>query len=753
LFEFLFKYSPETFERGDLLFASSWPLWLLALLLVVAGAAVGVSLVRNRHDFGWPRLAVLGLLQFGILALLLGMLWRPSLLTQTLRAEENSVVLLVDTSASMGYGDGERSRLQRAIDALEDGALPELEDDFQVELLGFAEQTFSLPSLQEVPAPGERTEIGQALLSVLRGAGAGALAAIVLVSDGADNSGELDPAMIAEIAGYGIPVHTLGTGREVLTEDVELEDVTLAPQSSPGATVSAQVSIRHGQAALAQLKVYDGDAILASESIELPAQAGVTTRWIDIDVGDAGIRDLRFALDPVGGETNLINNVQLRPMEVPRSRRSVLYVEGEPRWEYKFLRRAVDPEGAIRVATLLRTTPNKFYRQGLSSGDELDGDDLGDAFPTTEEELFAYDALIIGSLEATALTEEQHEMIKEFVSRRGGTLLMLGAERGLADGGWGTTVVSDVLPAVLPAAAEPTFERFPSKALLPADGQSLITRFDADDEVNARLWSEMPELPHIQVIDPDEDLKPGVEVLLDAELRGETVPLLFRHRYGQGSAYILAGGTWRWQMGLDHTDQRQETFWRQLLQAMTASVPTPVTLTSERVYYGDQAAISFRADVRDREYQPASAATVALTVDEPGGGQRNYTMQAVPGAPGRYEYTVDADLTGIYRFEAEASLDGEELGRSRLAIRREDGISEHFQVQQNRVLLERLAAATGGRYFTLDEADEIPEAVQFSDAGIVERRLLELWNMPILFLLLLVMKGGEWIVRLFWGRL
>jgi uncharacterized membrane protein len=401
----------------------------------------------------------------------------------------------------------------------------------------------------------------------------------------------------------------------------------------------------------------------------------------------------------------------------------------------------------------LRTTPNKHYRQGLVNGDELDGDSFATSFPTTEEDLFAYDAVIIGSLEATALTEEQHNMLKEFVSRRGGTLLMLGAERGLADGGWGATSVADVLPAYLPPAGEqPSFVRRPSKARLHEGSESLITRFAADDDDNARLWSEMPEMPHFQKIDPD-DLKPGNEVLLDAELDGDVWPLLFRHRYGQGAAYILAGGTWSWQMGLDHTDQRHETFWRQLLQAMTASVPAPVTLTTDRVYYGDETDVRLRADVRDRDYQPADGATVTVTVDEPSGGQRSYTLAAVAGMPGRYEATVDAEPTGIYRMEAEAVLDDETLGSARVAVRREDGVSEHFQVQQNRALLERVAAATGGRYFTLAEVGQIPEAVQFSDAGIVERRLLQLWNMPILFLLLVGLKAGDWILRLFWGRL
>jgi uncharacterized membrane protein len=748
LFEFLFKYSRATFERGEFLFASGWPLWVLVLLVAVAAVAVGVSLKRNRGDFSGLKTGVVGLLQVAVIAVLLTMLWQPSLLTQTLRPQDNSIALLVDTSASMGYGEGEVSRLQLAVRTLEEGPLPVLDDQFDVELLGFADQLVPLESLQSVPAPGQRTDIGDALLSVLRGAGAGALAAIVLVSDGADNSGDLDPARIAEIAGFGVPVHTLGIGREVLTEDIELEDVVLSSRSTPGSTVGAQVSIRHGRAGTAQLKVYDGDAIIASESIALPDQAGVTTRRIDLEVGEAGIRDLRFAIDAVAGETNTINNVQLRPMEVPQRRRSVFYFEGEPRWEYKFIRRAmVDDEVPIRFVSMVRTTPNKDYRQGVSSADEL-----ANGFPATEEDLFAYDALIIGSVEAAALSDAQKQMVYEFVSRRGGTLLMLGARRGLADGGWGATVVGDVLPAEVGSPTAPTFVREPAFARLPAGMQSLITRLDADDATNALFWAEMPFLKDFQPIDED-NLKPGAEVLLEAEFRGQVWPLLIRHRFGQGAAYILAGSTWGWQMSLDHEDMKHETFWRQLLQGMTASVPEPVTLTTERVYYGDQSAVTLRADVRDNEYQPATTATVDLAIDAPGAQRRTVQMQAVPGVPGRYETTVEADSVGMYRFEAQANLDDSVLGRSRVAIRRDDGISEHFKVEQNRALLERLAAATGGQYFAVADADDIPEAVQYSDAGIIERRLLELWNMPILFLLLVFLKAGEWVLRLAWGRL
>ena len=86
-------------------------------------------------------------------------------------------------------------------------------------------------------------------------------------------------------------------------------------------------------------------------------------------------------------------------------------------------------------------------------------------------------------------------------------------------------------------------------------------------------------------------------------------------------------------------------------------------------------------------------------------------------------------------------------------MRREDGVVEHYNVQQNRPLLERLAAATGGRYFALGDVEQLPRGRELLRSGQVERQVLDLWSMPIVFLLLLVLKAGEWLLRLVWGRL
>ena len=134
MFDFFFKYSRATFERGELVFASGWPLWLLIALLVLAAAAVGVSLWRRQPALGVVRVIALGTLQTALIAVLLVLVWRPALVTQTLRPQENSVAVLLDTSGSMRYAEGDKSRLQVAVDALSADALPKLKSSFTVNL-------------------------------------------------------------------------------------------------------------------------------------------------------------------------------------------------------------------------------------------------------------------------------------------------------------------------------------------------------------------------------------------------------------------------------------------------------------------------------------------------------------------------------------------------------------------------------------------------------------------------------------------
>jgi uncharacterized membrane protein len=746
VFPLLFKYSPFAWRAGELSFASGWPLWLLAALIALGTALFAVTLFRQRHLSWWKKLTI-GTLQALLLATVLVMLWRPVLLVERVRDRENVVAVVMDASASMAHGDGEQSRLQESVTALQSGPLDALRKSFGVRLFSFAGPVQTLKQLNEIPAPGPQTRIGDALNTVLQTGATTPLSGIVIITDGGENGGTLSEERLAALAAFGVPVHTVGVGPEQITNDLELDSVTLADAAAPGEVLNAEISIRHSAKGKTRLRVYDGDKLLAANEVNLSADAGITTRTIAVPAGDPGVRDLRFTLDPLEGERNTINNSRTHVMDVTPSRRNVLYIEGEPRWEYKFIRRAAETDTSLRLASIVRATPNRYYRQGVETPEELNA-----GFPKTAEELFSYDAIVIGSFEATALSTGQHEILKNFVDRRGGGLLMLAGRDGLSDGGWGLVPVAQTLPAQLAATDTKTFALTTGKAILTDYGvESPITRFDDDPTKNVKAWNELPPFGDMQ---PIGKLKPGAVVLLDAKSGTRQTPLLVWQHYGRGTTWLLTtGSTWRWKMRLPHDDKRHYTFWRQLLHALAADAPPRLSLTTGEKVFDDQRRVPISAELHNEKFEPVNNATVALTVT----GDEGTTMQ-VPMTPsgqgdGRYTASVEAPSTGLYRVSMTARAGDKDVGSMETHFRRNDGVVEHFGTQQNRPLLQRIADSTGGRYWRLDQLGDLPEAMRYSKAGIVERQTLELWNLPALFLLLLLLKSGEWLLRLRWKTL
>ncbi len=748
MFELLFKFPLSAYEKGEFLFAGGWPVWLLPLLAALCWAGIAWHARRVRSRLAVPALWVVVALQCLSVALVLALLWQPALAVQSLKNRENAVAVLVDTSRSMSLGEGGVSRLAQATGALADRVLPALREKFSVRLYGFSAEPERLESLaaESLPAPGGSTGVGESLLSVLRESTAVPLGAVLVVSDGSDNTERFGRDMLAEIRQYNVPVHTIGVGRERIEGDVELSEVTVAPKSLPRSRVSAQLTLRHDgqEERRTRITVRDGSSVLASQPVTLRAGEPVRREWIDFGAGESGVRNLTFTVEPVAGEEIEGNNARRRVLDVPRRRRRILYAEGEPRWQYKFMRRAVHKDASVQLVTLLRTSANKFYRQGVDTPEEL-----ADGFPDEVDELFSYDALILGSFEAAFFTPKQQVGIRDFVSRRGGTLMMLAGPNGLGAGGWQLSEIVDTLPTALEPGETSFVREKAGVELTPRGRDSLICRLDPDPARNAELWAEMPQLADFQRLG---DLKPAAVTLLGVRHGRDLLPLLVRQPYGRGRTVIFAtGGSWRWRMGLPSDDVRHDTFWRQLLRSLVANTEGTVRLTSDRSNYADESRVALRAEVRSKDYEHANNAQVTAVVTPQEGPPLSIDLRPSASEPGVYEAEVDADQLGVYRVEATARLGEERLGADTLHLRREGGVAEFFHPERNASLLARLADRTGGRYWELDELDALPGDIRFSEAGITAREVLDLWDMPALFLLLLLLRAAEWLLRKRWG--
>ena len=741
MFEFFFKYPEAVFNDSEFIFASNWPIWILFSIVGLFLLLLIYMLTRRfGHLNGWQR-GVIGSLQLAMLALVLLVVWQPALVTERLISGENAIAVMLDTSGSMTFSDGQSTRMDKAQALLTDEGLAPIAETYNILSYGFTDSAQPIDSFLELPEPGLASSLGPSVLQALRHASGSSLGAVLLISDGADNSDSISQEDLNEIAGYGVPVHTVGIGRERIAEDIELEDILLPAKALPGTTLSARVTLRHDQGGVARIKVYDGDKFLSTEEIQLGNDQTMTMAFIDIEVEDAGQMDLNFTIDPINGERILANNTRSHVVDVLEGRYKILYVEGEPRWEYKFMQRALDDDPSIQLSTLLKVTPNKFYRQGIDSAEQL-----ADGFPVERAELFSYDALIIGSMNAAEFTVEQQQMIHDFVSERGGSLLMLAGLNGLGLGNWGDTVVNEILPSRLSSENAEFIRQKAPVGLTDSGRLSPILKLSDSDSENNALWSELPEIADYQNIGP---LRPAASTLLEAIIEGRPQPLLVTQPYGRGQSYILAtGGTWRWQMSMPVEDLGHETFWRQLSRALVSNSPLPFEVSTSI----ENDSISIRAQIREPDAEENQGLQISAVVNSE--TNDNLAMELVPvsGQPGTYEASFTPSQPGLFNIEAISRIEDTPIESVRTAVRFEQG-QESFGVRQNRSLLEQLALTTGGQYWTADQWQDIPDAIAYSTAGITEQNINLLWDAPIFFLLLILLKTAEWLCRRRWSTI
>lgn len=749
MFEFLFKYPVTVFSKGKLVLVGPWPGWVLAVAVIGAGLLLGWAVLRLHgrlvRSLSGTRAIVLWMLQSALVAMLLLLLWQPAISVTALRPQQNIVAIVVDDSASMSLTDDGVAREQEAVDLLRTKLLPKLTAKYQIRLYRLNAGVSRVADVSQLRGDATATQIGTGLRQLTDETATLPIGAVVLLSDGADNSGGLDLATLNELRGRRLPVSTIGFGRERLTHDVEMDELVLPQKVLANSRVEAQVHLHQGDftGSHAHLAILADGNLVTSRDIVLN-DAPEQIESIEFNAGKSGVRRLEARLTPLAGEQNLRNNAQTRVLAVDGTKHRILYVEGEPRWEYKFLRRAVEDDPAVEIVSMLRTTQNKIYRQGISNPNEL-----ADGFPNKPEDLFEYQGLILGSVESGFFTAGQQHAIRDFVDRRGGGVLFLGGRTALADGDYNAPPLSELLPVVLPNHKNTFHRQMVAAELTDAGKKSLICRIEEAPDDSLNHWNILPYLADYQ--DPGTP-KPGAVELARVAVGSNHYPLLVTENYGRGRTAVFAtGGSWRWRMQQPVSDTSQQTFWRQLIRWTAGETPSTVVTSASQLQLEDSGKLELHAEVRNRSYQTIGDATVHANIITPNAESRTVSLHPDATRRGIYTGAFEAEQAGSYIAEIKASEGTNELGGDIVAFQRENGAAENFHRQQNKELLQKLAEDTGGKYYTPSTAGNLPEEISFSEGGITARETMDLWNMPIVFLVLLLLRSSEWLLRRRWG--
>jgi uncharacterized membrane protein len=746
----LFKYPSRVWEQGELTFAPVLP-WVLLIILGAVGV-VGIVFayrrvtavpVRTRWMLATVRAVALLLVMLALL--------RPQLVVSSAVPQRNVLAVLLDDSRSMRLTDlGDSTRLATVQQTFGDSSeiAAALGEQFVLRYFRFAADARPTSNASALTGSGTRTDLATALDDAREELAGVPVAGMLVVSDGADNGGtDLGSALLA-LKARRIPVFTVGVGLSRFPRDIAIERVGAPSTILEGATVLIDVTLRlRGVAGETTTLTVESDGrVVATEPLELPAEGDIVRARLRVPALEPGTHRLSVRAKVLERETVTENNEYHTVVQVRAGPERILYVEGEPRPEFSFMRRAVAPDSALQLVGLLRSAEQKFLRLGVRDSLELIG-----GFPVTREELFQYRAIVLGSIEASFFRGDQLRMLADYVSVRGGSVLALGGRSALGEGGFAGTPLSEVLPVTLLSVdrdpdAPATFVTVRPTA---AGREHAALQLAPTPAAAAAKWDSLPPLTSVNRLGP---LRAGATVLLTGrDVNGGTdVNLLAFQRYGRGMGAVFGvQDTWLWQMDASITleDETHETLWRQTLRWLVDGVPDAVEIVANPTRVGPGEPVTLQARVADSAFRSLNDASVSALVTTPSGRLTEVPLEWTLREDGSYTGQFVAEEAGAYSVVAE-SRRGRDTTRSRAsALLADDQGADVEQAELRPSLLQRVSDETGGRYYPLADAERVVKDASITQSGVTTREARDLWDMPIILLIFLTLLATEWILR------
>lgn len=767
-----------------LIFDCPLPPWVVA---AAAAAALGVVLFFVRRDAAHLKPLVrrsLHTLAVVAVAMLTGIALSPKLIRTWPDPHKPRCALLVDGSRSMLLTDtyakpplegqtpkskaesgGELSREAVARSLLNsgpDGWLARVREAFEVTAWRFAGALEALSLGPDAPPfevnpEGYVTALGDALFEAARGSGGVWPRAVILISDGAWNTGR-DPSEVARILGrMNIPVFAVGIGNPSPPRDAAVTALRAPKTALLGDEVLLAADVASSGMGAARLPVQlmsGADVIAEKQVVTLPSGRPVSVSFSFVP-DTPGLRTFTVRVPKQEGEQNEANNSAKASIEISERKIRVLLVDSEPRWEFRFIRNVFERDPAVQLTICL-------LRPGLGA---IKGEGYLEALPTQKQQMADYDLVILGDVAREHLPEDFLKELVDLVKVRGSALVVIAGRRQNARSLIGTPVAS-ILPVSLDGSGGDGRGE-PFNVELTQDGAShLVTRLAADPEENEAIWARLPKVWWSASVG---GLARGATALLVHPYRlagASKLPLIAVQRVGAGKVMFCGiEETWRWRREVG--DKFHYRFWAQsvrwLVKRQFAEGDPRARLSLDRTECDQGEAVEVEAYCLGPDGFPLENARVWARVKwEPVEGApqpreaprqdtaptvQRLALAAAPGGWGLYRAVFKPEKPGRYTLRPIVATYGEEplASSATLTVLRTD-LEKRFLAQDVNSL-NSIALASRGQYLRVDEIDRLPGLL----AAKVERRILTAEYAPCrhwaFYTVLALVLGAAWLIR------
>jgi uncharacterized membrane protein len=761
-----------------------------AVLLLATALAMVVWSYRRGGSRSWVRGTAAVLKGMGVVALSVCLV-EPLFTGTRPRPGSNLFLVLADNSRSLQLSDSghgqSRGQAMRLGLAEESSWLTRLAQDFDVRRYVFDTHVRPVKAFAELTLEGEASAINGTLTALADRFRGQPVAGILLLTDGngtdltdvvLDGKQKLPPVYPVTIGADSGLVDLSVSQVAVSQTNFEAAPVTITATLEGRAISDKEVGLRVLNEAGEEVERRKVERLLDGEPsvhrfLLKPEKSGISFFTVQAFLNN---EEKLTESDTTSKEATLANNRRIVTVDRGGGPFRVLYVGGRPNWEFKFLRRALDEDDEVKLVGLVRIAKkepkfaflNRGERtnplfKGFGNKDEQaenydqpvlirfgtkDADELRGGFPKSSDDLFQYHAIVLDDIEAAFFTQDQLSLLQQFVSRRGGGLLMLGGNQSFGEGGYQRTAVGDMLPVYLDR-GDPTAVDAGYRLLLSREGwlQPWV-RLRTNEADEAKRLTSMPEFKSLNGV---QAIKPGASVLAQVtSADGKESPALVVQPFGRGrTAALLVGDLWRWNMKrTDHTESDLEKSWRQTARWLVGDVPGRVEVESRRSSTGSTPAVQVLVRARDAQFEPLDNANVALRVQTPDGHMIELVAESSDRSPGQYEALFAPRAPGAYRATITViSADGSEVGQREIGWTVEPQTEEFRSLAVNHPLLAQLAKQTGGEVISADSLDQFVRSLPNRKIPVTETWSYPLWHQSSVFLLAISCLIGEWGLR------
>jgi hypothetical protein len=736
------------------------PLWLAGLIGLAVAAAVWFEYRRLLVPLTPVQRATLVALRAATLLALVLFLCRPIALRPPAGTRDAIVPVLVDVSRSMRVADADgQPRIARALAILQSDLLPALSRSYRTQLFAVGD-SLSPASVDALSAHATRSDLSSALAGLRERFRGERIAGVVLISDGADTGGAPDAAR-PDAPGLP-PVFAVGIGAAGGMRDREVASIAAGDQRLDRASVDLQVSVTSagfGRAPF-ELRLTAGGQLLERRRVVPSADGSPGDERFTVFPDPQAATVYTAEIPAEGNEAVAENNVRSVLVSPSGRKRRLLVIEGAPGFEHSFMTRAWAADPGLEVDSVVRKGKNASGSDTFSVQSAAERSQaLAGGFPARREDLYAYDALAIANIEGDFFTRAQLTMIGDFVSERGGGLLVTGG-RSFAQRGLIGTPIAAALPVELDdrrgsgvakaSLASGSPGGAPNQIVVTTEGETHpIMRLGRSGSETRQKWASLPSLASMAPLGP---ARPGATILaVSSTPGGGPHPVVAVQRYGQGRSMVFGGeASWRWRMLMASTDRSYELFWRQAARWLAETSPDRVSVTVPGALEpGDAASID--VDVRDAAFSPVADAIATATIVAPDGSERPLTFRRGAGAIGRFTAIFTPGLRGAYHVRVEAHRGATALGSSDRWLLAGGADREFADPRLNEGWLRRVARASGGRYVRAGDASRVASWLQETAREHAEPERRDLWHEPWAITLVALLLSVEWALRRWWG--